>query len=114
MAYVMRLRAAWAVLILVLGLAMLGPAPARAQVEINLRDADLRSFVQIVSEATGRSYVLDPNVRGTVTVLAPGDMTPDELFEVFLVERCPRLVFGCYDPVDGDEHWRSRKLFGVL
>ncbi|QGX96757.1 type II secretion system protein GspD (plasmid) [Roseovarius faecimaris] len=84
MAYVMRLRAAWAVLILVLGLAMLGPAPARAQVEINLRDADLRSFVQIVSEATGRSYVLDPNVRGTVTVLAPGDMTPDELFEVFL------------------------------
>lgn len=84
MAYMMRVRAAWAVLFLVLGGALLGPAPARAQVEINLRDADLRSFVQIVSEATGRSYVLDPDVRGTVTVLAPGDMSPDELFEVFL------------------------------
>lgn len=84
MGHLRRVRAAWAVLFLVLGLAALGPAPARAQVEINLRDADLRSFVQIVSEATGRSYVLDPNVRGTVTVLAPGDMTPDELFEVFL------------------------------
>lgn len=84
MGHLRRVRAAWAVLFLVLGLAALGPAPARAQVEINLRDADLRSFVQIVSEATGRSYVLDPGVRGTVTVLAPGDMTPDELFEVFL------------------------------
>ncbi|WP_371229679.1 type II secretion system secretin GspD [Roseovarius sp. 2305UL8-3] len=79
-----RLRAAWAVLILVLGLASLAPMRADAQVELNLRDADLRSFVQIVSEATGRSYVLDPAVRGTVTVLAPSDMTPDELYEVFL------------------------------
>lgn len=79
-----RLRAAWAVLILVVGLTSLAPIPAHAQVELNLRDADLRSFVQIVSEATGRSYVLDPAVRGTVTVLAPNDMSPDELYEVFL------------------------------
>jgi len=79
-----RLRAAWAVLILVVGLTSLAPIPAHAQVELNLRDADLRSFVQIVSEATGRSYVLDPALRGTVTVLAPNDMSPDELYEVFL------------------------------
>ena len=84
MAQLNRLRAVWAVLILVLGMACLVPTGARAQVEVNLRDADLRSFVQIVSEATGRSYVLDPAVRGTVTVLAPSDMTPDELYEVFL------------------------------
>lgn len=57
---------------------------AQAQVELNLRDADLRSFVEIVSEATGRSYVLDPGVRGTVTVLSPKDISADELFEVFL------------------------------
>ncbi|WP_146592011.1 type II secretion system secretin GspD [Puniceibacterium confluentis] len=57
---------------------------ARAQVALDLRDADLRSFVQIVSEATGRNFVLDPQVRGTVTVLAPGTMSPAALYEVFL------------------------------
>ncbi|WP_135507087.1 type II secretion system secretin GspD [Roseovarius aestuariivivens] len=60
------------------------PFSARAQVGLNLRDADLRNFVEIVSEATGRSYILDPGVRGTVTVLAPTEITSDELYEVFL------------------------------
>ncbi len=76
----MRVALAALVLMLVLPLAR----PAAAQVEMNLRDADLRSFVEIVSEATGRRFVLDPQVRGTVTVLAPGDMSADELYEVFL------------------------------
>ncbi|MBY6092501.1 type II secretion system secretin GspD [Maritimibacter alkaliphilus] len=58
--------------------------PAQAQVSVNLRDADIRSFVEIVSEATGQRFVIDPGVRGTVTVLAPGEMTPQELYEVFL------------------------------
>lgn len=65
-------------------LAGMPPAPAQAQVVLNLRDADLRSFVEIVAEATGRRFALDPNVRGTVTVLAPGELTPAELYEVFL------------------------------
>lgn len=60
------------------------PAPAPAQVDLDLRDADLRSFVAIVSEATGRGYVLDPQVRGTVTVLAPAGLPPEALYEVFL------------------------------
>ena len=65
---------------------LIGAAHAQsgAQVELDLRDADLRSFVEIVSEATGNSFVLDPGVRGTVTVLAPNPLTPDALYEVFL------------------------------
>lgn len=72
---------------LALGLAMgvtIGVPAARAQVELDLRDADLRSFVQIVSEAVGRNFVLDPQVRGTVTILAPKGMSTDALYEVFL------------------------------
>ncbi|WP_417701884.1 secretin N-terminal domain-containing protein [Pseudophaeobacter sp.] len=68
----------------VLVLLLLGLQPLRAQVTLDLRDADLRNFVEIVSEATGRSFVLDPDVRGTVTVLAPDQMSPQDLFEVFL------------------------------
>lgn len=67
-----------------LSLSALAPNAARAQVALDLREADLRSFVQIVSEATGRNFVLDPQVRGTVTVLAPGTMSPAALYEVFL------------------------------
>lgn len=89
MTRIFRIRAAWAALLLMPALVIFYPpqggvSPAAAQVQLNLRDADLRSFVEIVSEATGRRYVLDPQVRGTVTVLAPGDMSPDELYEVFL------------------------------
>lgn len=69
---------------LMLALAGVTAAPLRAQVALDLRDADLRSFVQIVSEATGRSFVLDPQVRGTVTVLAPKEMSAEALYEVFL------------------------------
>lgn len=66
------------------GLVALAPSAVSAQVALDLRDADLRSFVQIVSEATDRNFVIDPEVRGTVTVLAPGTMSPAALYEVFL------------------------------
>ncbi len=61
-----------------------GAVRAQGEVELQLRDADLRSFVEIVAEASGRSFVLDPGVRGTVTVLAPEPLSSDELYEVFL------------------------------
>jgi len=79
-----RVRAMAVALMLALGGGMLTAGPVMAQVELNLRDADIRSFAEIVSEATGRSYVLDPNVRGTVTVLAPQPMSAEALYEVFL------------------------------
>ncbi|WP_094021077.1 secretin N-terminal domain-containing protein [Maliponia aquimaris] len=63
---------------------VLAPGAARAQGVLDLRDADLRSFVEIVSEATGRNYVIDPGVRGTVTVLAPENVSPAALYEIFL------------------------------
>ncbi|WP_260008672.1 secretin N-terminal domain-containing protein [Leisingera sp. M527] len=71
-------------MMLLLFLAAWPGGPAAAQVTLDLRDADLRNFVEIVSEATGRSFVLDSNARGTVTVLAPDQMSPEDLYEVFL------------------------------
>ena len=71
-------------LLLILVLVPLAAIPVRAQVSLDLRDADIRSFVEIVAEATGRSFVLDPQVRGTVTVLSPGSLSADAVYEVFL------------------------------
>lgn len=68
----------------IIAILMLLPGVVRAQGALDLRDADLRSFVEIVSEATGRNYVIDPGVRGTVTVLAPENVTSAALYEIFL------------------------------
>ena len=70
----------WALAILLVGLTL----PARADVSLDLRDADLKSFVQIVAEATGHRFILDPAIRGTVTVIAPGKMPPAAVDEIFL------------------------------
>lgn len=57
---------------------------ARAQVALDLRDADLQRFVEIVSQTTGRNFILDPEINGTVTVLAPNDVPPEAIYEIFL------------------------------
>ncbi len=83
-----RLRAlGFAALLLILQATLsFSPTLAQAQtgVDLDLRDADLRSFVEIVSEATGRNFLIDPAVRGTVTILAPDTLSSADLYEVFL------------------------------
>ena len=69
---------------LVMAVLLVMPGGLRAQGALDLRDADLRSFVEIVAETTGRNFVLDPAIRGTVTVLAPDRVTPAALYEIFL------------------------------
>jgi general secretion pathway protein D len=59
-------------------------AAATAQVALDLRDADLKRFVEIVSETTGRNFILDPQVNGSVTVLAPNKVPTDAVYEIFL------------------------------
>lgn len=83
--FVTALAAAWICTVTALAaVAVLVPAQARAQVALDLRDADLQRFVEIVSETTGRSFILDPQINGTVTVLAPNEVPPEAIYEIFL------------------------------
>lgn len=60
-------------------------ASARAQDQnLNLRNVELPVFVELVSQQTGRNFILDPRVSGTVTIFAPEAIEEDELFEIFL------------------------------
>ncbi|MEL6452374.1 MAG: type II secretion system secretin GspD [Pseudomonadota bacterium] len=69
----------------VLIIALFGAVPMGAQDgRLNLRDADLSVFVELVSELTGRNFVVDPRVQGTVTIYAPAAIDPDEVFGIFL------------------------------
>lgn len=60
------------------------PQPSSAQIQLDLRDVDLRSFVQLVSEQTQRNFLVDPSVSGTVTVFAPTPVPPAAMYEIFL------------------------------
>lgn len=63
----------------------LAAGPARAQDQVlNVQDADVRAFVQDVSRVTGYTFIVDPRVRGTVSVASNGPLSRTELFEVFL------------------------------
>lgn len=57
---------------------------ARAQDGLDLRNVNLEGFVRIVAEETGRTFVLDPGVTGQVNVVAPRNVTPEALYEIFL------------------------------
>jgi general secretion pathway protein D len=50
---------------------------------LNVRDADVRALVTQISDITGKSFVVDPRVKGKVTVISNADMTADEIYEVF-------------------------------
>ena len=56
----------------------------RAQIRLDLRDVDLRSYIQLVSEQTNRNFLVDPQVQGTVSVFAPVPVTPAASYEIFL------------------------------
>ena len=60
-------------------------APVRAQTQVlNVQDADIRVFIQDVAKSTGTTFIIDPRVKGTVTVASNGPLNRRELFEVFL------------------------------
>ncbi len=43
-------------------------AAEEATITPNFKDADLRSVIEAVGEATGKSFIVDPRVRGEVTL----------------------------------------------
>lgn len=68
-------------------LAVHGPlaaSPARAQTTLNVQGADIRAFIDSVARSTGRTFIVDPEVAGTVTVSSQHPLGRTELFEVFL------------------------------
>lgn len=66
-------------------LAQVGNAePQAASVSLNMRDADIRSVVHWLSQTTGKRFVLDPRVQGTMTILTSGPVTPEDAYKVVL------------------------------
>ena len=60
-------------------------AQERAQEHvINLKDADIRAFIEDISVLTGKTFIVDPRVTGTVTVTSQAKLSRPEVFSVFM------------------------------
>jgi general secretion pathway protein D len=69
---------------LLLPLMSLAHAQQEETWRLNLKDADIRAFVSQVADITGYSFVVDPRVKGKVTVLSSAPMNKDEIYDLFL------------------------------
>lgn len=51
---------------------------------LNLKNADIRALISQVAEMTGYNFVVDPRVKGEVTVISSRPMEREEIYQVFL------------------------------
>ena len=60
-------------------------APAtEGHIVLNFRDADVLQLVTLMSDLTGKTFLVDSNLRGTVTLVAPSPVSLDEAYQIFL------------------------------
>jgi general secretion pathway protein D len=59
-------------------------AGAAGGVTLNLKDADISALISTVSEVTGKNFIVDPRVKGKVTVISSRPMSQSEVYQVFL------------------------------
>lgn len=76
---------------LVLGLMLillLAPLAAAAQdgddITLNYEEADIQEVAQTISEVTGKNFIIDPRVKGRITITSSQAIPPDAVYETFL------------------------------
>jgi len=60
------------------------PAWAEGTLTLNLNNADIRVLINTVSEMTGKNFIVDPRVKGKVTVISSTPSNRDHIYEIFL------------------------------
>jgi len=74
-------------------------ASSASAVTLNLKNAELLTFIETVSQATGKNFIIDPQVQGKVNVISSTEIDNDELYHLFL---SVLRVHG-YIAVEGDD-----------
>jgi len=63
--------------------AAVGPKYTGEPISVNLKDVDLKDFFRLIHEISGLNVVLDPNVRGTLTIVLD-DVPWDQALDIVL------------------------------
>jgi hypothetical protein len=58
--------------------------PRPGTIHLNFRNVDILQVINVISELTGKNFLVDNKVRGPVTLIAPTPVTPEEAYQVFL------------------------------
>lgn len=56
----------------------------RADITLNLKDAEISTLIATVSDVTGKNFIVDGRVKGKVTVISASPMSADSLYQTFL------------------------------
>jgi general secretion pathway protein D len=56
--------------------------PLSAQYLLNVREADIRAFVQDAARVTGKTFIVDARVQGKVSVVTDRPLSRSEYFEL--------------------------------
>ena len=66
-------------------LVVAGSVAAQEQTwKINLKNADINEFVSQIAAITGKTFVVDPRVKGKVTVISNASLNEHDVYELFL------------------------------
>jgi general secretion pathway protein D len=55
-----------------------------SMIHLNFRDADILQIINLMSELTGKNFLVDDKVKGKVTIIAPKPVSLEEAYQVFL------------------------------
>ncbi len=67
-----------------LGLLLVAGSARAEEVTLNFSNADLVAVINSVSQITGKNFIIDPRVKGKVTVISSKPLNEDEVYNVFL------------------------------
>jgi general secretion pathway protein D len=56
----------------------------QGQITLNFSDADIGTVIEAVSKFTGQNFIVDPRVKGKVTIISQRPMNSDQVYQVFL------------------------------
>ena len=73
-------------------------APQDDRITVNFVNADIQSVIKTVGQHTGRNFILDPRVTGTVNIVSDKPVSKDLLYQILL----STLRVQGYAAVEGD------------
>ncbi|BBP42666.1 type II secretion system secretin GspD [Thiosulfativibrio zosterae] len=59
-------------------------AQNKVQLTQSFQQAELETVIEAVAKLTGKNFIIDPRVKGKVTLYAPEPMAPEDLYETLL------------------------------
>ncbi len=66
------------------GAAVAAKDPPKGWITLNFVNADISSVIEAMSEMTGRTFVVDPRVKGTLKITSPRPVSPSVAYDIVL------------------------------